>query len=128
MLARGLSDLSQLRIGWFTEALPDQPHDPLQQSQYRVVLPDPLCALTVAAPVVRARKASCLSETSIVASREWFLRELWRGRKLYGVIRVEEALRVQYILISNIRILAADLKHGCKAKLAQPFTHDVYYI
>jgi hypothetical protein len=40
MLVSGLSCLSQDWIGWFTEALPDQPQDPLQQSQYLVVLPE----------------------------------------------------------------------------------------
>lgn len=39
MSARGLSLLSQLLTGELTQALPDQPQDGLQQSQYLLVTP-----------------------------------------------------------------------------------------
>lgn len=62
MSASGLSLLSQLRMGWLTGALPAQPHEPLQQSQYRVVFPEPLWA---AAPAAKATRATCLIETML---------------------------------------------------------------
>lgn len=61
ILARELSCLSQLCTGWLTDALPDHPHDPLQQSQYLVVFP--FWASTVARPVATANTASCLKDT-----------------------------------------------------------------
>jgi hypothetical protein len=39
MFDSGLSCLSHDWIGWFTDAFPDHPHEPLQQSQYLVVFP-----------------------------------------------------------------------------------------
>jgi len=66
MFANGLSDLSQLLMGALTDALPDQPQEPLQQSQYRVVFPLPLWA--TADPVARARRVMCWSETSILGN------------------------------------------------------------
>lgn len=63
MFDNGLSFLSQLVIGWFTGAFPCHPQDPLQQSQYRVVLP--VCC-AVAAPVTRASTATFIRERSMV--------------------------------------------------------------
>jgi hypothetical protein len=66
MSANGLSDLSQLVMGLLTLALPDHPQEPLQQSQYLVVFPEPDWASTVARPVASARRASCLNETMMI--------------------------------------------------------------
>jgi hypothetical protein len=64
--ASGLSLLSQLWIGWFTDALPDHPHDPLQQSQYRVVFPEPDTADTVQRLLVRVKRVRVLSVSCMV--------------------------------------------------------------
>lgn len=59
MSERGLSLLSQLFTGELTEALPDHPHDGLQQSQYLVVFPVLVWASTRAVPKANVATASC---------------------------------------------------------------------
>lgn len=53
-------------MGLFTLAFPDQPQEPLQQSQYLVVLPVLVWASTVARPVARATTVRCLNDTIVM--------------------------------------------------------------
>jgi hypothetical protein len=77
MSERGLSLLSQLLTGEFTEALPDHPHDGLQQSQYLVVFPVLVWASTRAVPKANVATASCERKSILKVRR---VRDSWRRR------------------------------------------------